>query len=139
MLSWSVKDYRPRSGGEMRGPHPWSRGAVYGASLDLTFFDTGTNENSTYAPGSSWPDTFLAVPPDGSTRLAAGGGFPADSYTPANFAANESSDQDEGSGGLQLLPVGINSKFPHRGVIGGKDHRLKLVDVAALSGRGGPS
>src|SRR5579859_1514428 len=123
---------------ERGGAHPWSRGAVYDASQNRVFFDTGTNENSTLAPGSSWVDSYLALPPDGSTQMTSGGGFPLDSYAPADFAANESHDQDMASGGMSLLPVGVNAKFPHLGVLGGKDHRIKLLNLANLSGQGGP-
>src|SRR4029079_7462946 len=94
--------------------------------------------NNAFVPGSSWPDTYQATRPDGSTRVAAGKGLPVDSYTPANWADNEAHDQDMASGGMQLLPVGVNSKYPHLGVILGKDHRMKLVNTADLSGRGGP-
>ena len=120
------------------GAHPWSRAAVFDASLDRVFLDSGSNNNNQFIPGTSWPDTYQALPADGSTRLAAGKGWPADSYTPTDWAMNESRDQDMASGGMQLLPLGINTKFPHLGVVLGKDHRMKLVNTADLSGKGGP-
>jgi hypothetical protein len=120
------------------GAHPWSRAAVYDPSLDRVFLDSGSNNNNQFIPGTSWPDTYQALPADGSTRVSGGKGWPADSYTPTDWATNESRDQDMASGGMQLLPVGINKKFPHLGVILGKDHRMKLVNTADLSGKGAP-
>ena len=120
------------------GAHPWSRSAVYDPSLDRVFLDSGSNNNNAFVPGTSWPDTYQALPADGSTRVASGKGWPADSYTPTNWAANESSDQDMASGGMQLLPLGVNAKFPHLGVVLGKDHRMKLINTADMSGKGGP-
>jgi outer membrane protein assembly factor BamB len=120
------------------GAHPWSRSAVFDPSLDRVFLDSGSNNNNQFIPGTSWPDTYQALPPDGRTRVTGGKGFPADSYTPTDWQNNESRDQDMASGGMQLLPVGINAKFPHLGAILGKDHRIKLVNTADLSGKHGP-
>jgi hypothetical protein len=120
------------------GAHPWSRSAVYDASLDRVFFDSGSNNNSSFIPGTSWPDTYQSLPADGSTRVSGGKGWPADSFTPTDWATNESRDQDMASGGMQLLPLGINKKYPHLGVILGKDHRMKLVNTADMSGKGAP-
>src|SRR4029453_8550899 len=47
-------------------------------------------------------------------------------------------DQDMASGGMQLLPVGANAKFPHLGAVLGKDHRIKLINTADMSGHGAP-
>ena len=111
---------------------------MYDPSLDRVFLDSGSNNNNQFIPGTSWPDTYQALPADGSTRVTGGKGWPADSYTPTDWATNESRDQDMASGGMQLLPLGINNKFPHLGVVLGKDHRMKLVNTADLSGKGGP-
>ena len=120
------------------GAHPWSRSAVYDASQDKVFLDSGSNNNGEFVAGSSWPDTYQALPPDGSTIMSDGLGWPLDSYTPDDYLDNEAHDQDMASGGMQLLPVGINKLYPHLGVIAGKDHRLKLDDIADLSGLGSP-
>ena len=123
---------------ERTGAHPWSRSAVYDPSLDRTFFDSGSNNNKDFLPGQSWPNTYFAIPPDGTTRMIGGKGYPLDSYTPSDWATNISKDQDMASGGMQLLPVGANQRYPHLGAVLGKDHRIKLVNTADLSGRGGP-
>jgi outer membrane protein assembly factor BamB len=120
------------------GAHPWSRSPVYDASQDRIFLDSGSNNNGEFIAGRSWPDTYQALPPDGRTVMSDGMGWPLDSYTPDDYLDNEAHDQDMASGGMQLLPVGINKRYPHLGVIAGKDHRLKLVNTADLSGQGGP-
>jgi outer membrane protein assembly factor BamB len=120
------------------GAHPWSRTAVYDPSLDRVFLDSGSNNNTEFLAGSSWPDTYQALPPDGSTIGRDGYGWPLDSYTPDDYLDNEAHDQDMASGGMQLLPVGVNRKYPHLGVIAGKDHRLKLINLLDMSGQGGP-
>jgi outer membrane protein assembly factor BamB len=120
------------------GAHPWSRSAVYDPSLDRVFLDSGSNNAGEFLAGRSWPDTYQALPPDGSTQMHGDGtGWPLDSYTPDDYLDNEAHDQDMASGGIQLFPVGTNKRYPHLGVIAGKDHRLKLVDTADLSGFGG--
>ena len=100
--------------------HPWSRSAVYDASQDKVFLDSGSNNNGEFVAGSSWPDTYQALPPDGSTIMSDGLGWPLDSYTPDDYLDNEAHDQDMASGGMQLLPVGINKLYPHLGVIAGR-------------------
>jgi hypothetical protein len=70
--------------------------------------------------------------------MRGGLGFPMDSYTPTNWSASVKSDQDIGSGGLLILPVGISKKFPHLGVQPGKDSKIRLLNLADLSGKGGP-
>jgi outer membrane protein assembly factor BamB len=85
-----------------------------------------------------WRQSWVALPADGHTTMKGGLGFPADSYTPSNWKASVKSDQDIGSGGLLILPVGLSSKFPHLGVNPGKDGKIRLLNLANLSGKGAP-
>jgi hypothetical protein len=120
------------------GANPWARGPSFDPSLDRIFQMAGTNNGSTFVPGHVYRQSWVALPPDGSTTVTSAGGFPADSYTPADWAATVKSDRDIGSGGLLILPVGLSSKFPHLGVQPGKDRRIRLLNLADLSGQGGP-
>ncbi|MFC0431942.1 PQQ-binding-like beta-propeller repeat protein [Kutzneria buriramensis] len=122
----------------VNGPEPWSRGPSYDPSLNLLFQMGGTNNGTTWVPGKVWRQSWVALPPDGSTTLRGGGGYPVDSYTPTNWAATVKSDQDIGAGGLLILPVGLSKKYPHLGVQPGKDHKIRLLNLADLSGKGGP-
>ncbi|MBV9594291.1 MAG: PQQ-binding-like beta-propeller repeat protein [Actinobacteria bacterium] len=108
----------------------WARpGVVYDPTLDRIFFVTG---NATYAPAShDWGDTVIALSPDGS-------GQPLDSWTPPNFQHLQDTDEDLGSTAPTLLPKVSGSAFDHLAVQGGKDAQLHLLDLADLSGQGGP-
>ncbi|HEX4700561.1 MAG TPA: PQQ-binding-like beta-propeller repeat protein [Pseudonocardiaceae bacterium] len=122
----------------VNGPEPWSRAPSYDPALDRLFQMGGTNNGTTWVPGKVWRQSWVALPPDGGTQLRAGGGFPLDSYTPTNWAATVKSDQDIGSGGLLILPTTLSKKFPNLGVNPGKDRNIRLLDLANLSGKGGP-
>jgi hypothetical protein len=120
------------------GCAPWSRGIPYDASLDRVFAMSGTNDGSTMVPGHVWRNSWVALPADGHTTITGGAGYPADSYTPTNWAALVSSDLDIGSGGLLILPIGLSSKYPHLGIQPGKDIGIRILNLADLSGKGGP-
>lgn len=122
----------------VKGPNPWSRSPSYDPSLDRLFQMGGTNDGTTWVAGKVWRQSWVALPPDGSTTVRDGGGYPADSYTPTDWAASVKSDRDIGSGGLLILPVGISAKYPHLGVQPGKDRKIRLLNLADLSGKGGP-
>jgi hypothetical protein len=67
------------------------------------------------------------------------GGGPLDSYTPKDFRRLQNSDLDLGSTAPAILPASSGSSaFPHLAVQGGKDGKLRLVNLDNLSGRGGP-
>ena len=89
-------------------------------------------------PGQVYRQSWVALPPDGSTTMHNGGGFPADSYTPTNWAASVKSDQDIGSGGMLILPTTLSKKFPNLGVNPGKDAKIRILNLANLSGKGAP-
>ncbi len=118
------------------GANPWARGPAYDASLDLFFQMGGTNNGKTFVPGKVWRQSWVALPADGHTIMRNGGGYPVDSYTPSNWSASVNSDQDIGSGGLLILPTTLSKKFPHLGVQPGKDSKIRLLNLANLSGKG---
>jgi outer membrane protein assembly factor BamB len=121
-----------------KGANPWARGPAYDPSLDLFFQMAGTNNGTDFTPGRMWRQSWVALPADGHTTMKNGLGYPVDSYTPSNWKSSVRSDQDIGSGGLLILPVGISSKFPHLGVQPGKDSKIRLLNLANLSGKGAP-
>jgi hypothetical protein len=120
------------------GCAPWSRGMPYDASLDRVFAMSGTNNGSTMVPGHVWRNSWVALPADGHTTITNGAGYPADSYTPTNWASLVSSDLDIGSGGILILPVGLSSKYPHLGIQPGKDIGIRILNLADMSGKGAP-
>ncbi|PYX94132.1 MAG: hypothetical protein DMG67_02285 [Acidobacteria bacterium] len=120
-----------------RGANPWSRNNPYDASLDRFFIGTGTNDGTHWVAGSIWRQSWVALPADGSTHMMNGGGFPADSYTPTDWATSVGQDRDICPGGLAILPVGLSSKFPHLAVNPGKDAKIRLINLADMSGHGG--
>ena len=121
-----------------KGANPWARGPAFDPSLDRFFQMAGTNNGTDFAAGRMWRQSWVALAPDGSTAMKGGLGFPVDSYTPTDWSATVHSDRDIGSGGLLILPVGLSAKFPHLAVQPGKDRRIRLLNVADLSGKGGP-
>jgi hypothetical protein len=121
-----------------RGANPWSRNNPFDASLDRFFVGTGTNDGTHWVAGSIWRQSWVALPADGSTHMMGSGGFPADSYTPSDWPSSVSSDRDICPGGLAILPVGLSSKFPHLAVNPGKDAKIRLINLADMSGQGAP-
>jgi hypothetical protein len=112
----------------------WARaGTLYDAATDRIFIITG---NSTYSPaGHHWGDTLIALHPDGTGN---GSGDPIDTYTPANFQDLNRFDLDLGSTLPAVLGVPAGSRVTDLGVLGGKDGKLRLLNLANLSGHGGP-
>ena len=105
----------------------WARpGVIYDPDTDLIYMATG---NGTYNPVNHyWGDTVFSLNPDGTGT----GGNPLDSYTPTNFQALQNGDADIGSTAPAILPN--TSKYPHLAVQGGKDSRLRLINLDNLSG-----
>jgi hypothetical protein len=110
----------------------WARaGTVYDADNGRLFISTG---NATFAPANhNWGDTVLALRPDGTAINSAGD--PVDSYTPTNYQFLDDADQDLGSTLPALLPKRSN-KYPHLGVMSGKDSKLRLINLDAMGGLG---
>ena len=111
----------------------WAKaGITFDALTNRIYAATG---NGTFTPGSfMWGDSILALNVDGS---GAGNGNPLDSYTPSNFQALQNSDKDLGSTNMVILPNN-GSKYPHLGMMSGKDQQLRLINLDNMSGQGAP-
>src|SRR5579872_4064303 len=111
----------------------WARpGTIYDPETGKLYMGTG---NGPYAPKSfDWGDSIFALNPDGTGN----GALPLDSYTPSNYQQMQSQDLDLGSTAPAILPAPRSSKFQHIAVQGGKDARLRLLNLDNLSGKGGP-
>jgi outer membrane protein assembly factor BamB len=113
----------------------WARaGAVYDASLDRLFMATGNGDYDGNAGGHEWGDSVFAIHPDGTGS----GGLPVDAYTPAEFQTLQNADADLGSTAPAILPAPPGSNVAHLGLQSGKDAKLRLLNLANLSGAGGP-
>jgi len=114
----------------------WGRpGSTFDPSTDRVYITTGNGHYNANTGGFNWGDSVLALSGSGA---GAGFGNPLDSYTPTEYAALDSQDVDLGSGALALLPAGANSKFPHLGVVTGKDSLVRLLNLDDMSGQHGP-
>ena len=111
----------------------WARsGTTYDPASNRVFFVTG---NGDFDPSvGDWGDTVLAIHPDGTGT----GGGPVDSFTPTNFQQLDDLDQDLGSTLPAIVPAPSGSLYTDLGVQGGKEQKLYLLDLADLSGQGGP-
>jgi outer membrane protein assembly factor BamB len=120
------------------GADPWARGPAFDPALNEFFTMGGTNNGDTWVPGQVYRQSLIGLPADGHTTVRGGGGYPEDSFTPANWLATVKSDQDIGSGGMLILPTTLSKKYPDLGVNPGKDANIRLIDLADMSGQGGP-
>jgi hypothetical protein len=111
----------------------WSRAPViYDANTDRIYVSSG---NGDYNPAAhDWGSTVFALHPDGSGH----NGNPLDSYTPANFQQLTDTDADLGSTAPAILPALAGSPYQDLAVMSGKDGLLRLLNLADLSGKGGP-
>jgi outer membrane protein assembly factor BamB len=111
----------------------WARaGVVYDPGTDRVYLATG---NGTFDPARfDWGDTVFSLRPDGTGN----DGMPLDSYTPSNYLQLQEYDLDLGSSAPAVLPVPEGCTIRHLAVQGGKDRKLRLLDLSNLSGRGGP-
>jgi FG-GAP-like repeat/PQQ enzyme repeat len=120
----------------------WARpGVVYDAALDRIFLATGNAFSGTggqFDGNHNWSESVLALHPDGSGGTGNTAGKPLDSYTPAEHLALDSADADVGSTAPAILPVIPTSIFPHLAVQSGKDGKIRLINLADMSGQGGP-
>ena len=107
-------------------------GILYDDVTDRIYMATGNGPFNANSGGHNWGDSVLALNPDGTGS----GGNPMDSYTPSNYAALEGGDLDLGSTGPAILPAaGYAGRLA---VQSGKDSKLRLIDLADMSGQGGP-
>ena len=112
----------------------WARsGTTYDPTTDRILFATGNGHFD--ASNLEWGDSVLALHPDGT---GLGGGLPLDSFTPTNYQDLEDDDLDLGSTLPAILPTPTGSNVTDLGVQGGKGATLYLLDLADLSGQGGP-
>jgi outer membrane protein assembly factor BamB len=111
----------------------WARAAVvYDPALDKIFMATG---NGNFDPvNHDWGDSVFSLNPDGTGA----NGDPLDSFTPTNFQHLQDADLDLGSTAPAILPAPNTSKVQDLAVQSGKDAKLRLLDLADLSGQGGP-
>jgi outer membrane protein assembly factor BamB len=114
----------------------WARpGVAYDAGTNRVLFATGNGgTNSGVTGGFDWSESILAINPDGTGAA----GKPIDSYTPSNWLALDQVDADLGSTAPVILPAPPGLNVAHLGMQGGKDAKLRLVNLANLSGQGGP-
>jgi outer membrane protein assembly factor BamB len=127
------------------GPHPdcshvqsaiWGRsGVVFDADTDRIYMATGNGTFDAASGGFDWGDSVFALHPDGSGD---GHGWPLDSYTPPDYQSLDDADLDLGSTAPAILPAPAGSTIAHLAVQGGKDGKLRLLDLDDLSGQGGP-
>lgn len=111
----------------------WARpGVIFDRATDRVYMATG---NGPFDPKKhDWGDTIFSLKPDGTGI----GGNPVDSYTPTNHHELNAEDLDLGSTAPAILPTPADCRFPDLAVQGGKDMKLRLVNLANLGGKHGP-
>ncbi|MHB8645573.1 MAG: IPT/TIG domain-containing protein [Thermomicrobiales bacterium] len=112
----------------------WARsGVVYDPDTDRIYLATG---NGTFDPvGHHWGESDIALNPDGSGNA---NGDPLDAYTPTDYQSLTDGDLDLGSTAPALLPTPPGCTVPHLAVQGGKDGRIRLLNLDNLSGAATP-
>ena len=111
----------------------WARaGAVYDSVTDRTYITTGNGPFDADQGGFNWGTCVLALHPDGTTDNST----PLDSYTPVEYQSLTENDWDLSSTTVATLP--IDSDLGRFAVQGGKDGKLRLLNLSDLSGQGGP-
>jgi PQQ enzyme repeat/PQQ-like domain len=113
----------------------WARpGVIYDAGTDRIFMATGNGNYDGTSGGHDWGDSVFALNPNGTGSL----GKPLDSYTPTNYSSLDSADLDLGSTAPAILPAPPACNVQHLAVQGGKDAKLRLLNLENLSGQSGP-
>jgi PQQ-like domain len=110
----------------------WARpGVIYNPDTNKIYMVTG---NGTFLPASHyWGDTVFSLNADGTGS----NGDPLDTYTPTDYQNLDTADLDLGSTAPAILPVPANSSVQHLAVQGGKDAKLRLINLDNMSGQGG--
>jgi len=110
----------------------WARvGVTVDSDTGKVYMTTG---NSVFDGQHNWGDSVLAINPDGSGTATG----PVDSYTPTNQSQLNQADADLGSTTIAVVTAPSGSSVTHLGVQGGKDQKLRLLNLDDLSGQGGP-
>ncbi len=117
----------------------WSRpGVIYDAGTNRIFMGTGNGTFSGNSGGFTWSESVFALQPDGSGGTGVNAGKPVDSYTPSNYQGLDNADADLGSTAPAILPVPVTSTVQHLAAQAGKDAQIRLINLANMSGLGGP-
>ncbi len=120
----------------------WSRpGIIYDAGTDRIFVATGNAFNGTagqFDGVTNWSESVLALHPNATGGTGVNAGKPLDSYTPTGHVTLDIQDNDVGSTAPAILPVPATSSVQHLGVQGGKDAKLRLLNLQDLSTHGNP-
>jgi Putative Ig domain/PQQ-like domain len=113
----------------------WARpGVIYDEGTDRVYVATGNGNYNGTTLARNWSESVLAINPDGTGANSK----PLDSFTPINFQSLDNADADLGSTAPAILPVPSNSIVQRLAVQGGKDNKLRLLNLSNLSGRSGP-
>ncbi|MEO8034537.1 MAG: PQQ-binding-like beta-propeller repeat protein [Acidobacteriota bacterium] len=113
----------------------WARaGAVYEPRTDRVYVTTGNGVYDGNRGGFNWANSVVALAADGSPNA----GVPMDTFTPTDYQFLTDADLDLSSTNVAALVLPSGSPLPPLAVQGGKDGRLRLLNLANLSGQGGP-
>ncbi|HEY6854140.1 MAG TPA: PQQ-binding-like beta-propeller repeat protein [Gemmatimonadales bacterium] len=113
----------------------WARpGVIYDAATNRLFLGTGNGHYDAATLGRNWSESVLAINPDATGAS----GKPLDSFTPASFQSLDNADADLGSTAPAILPVPAGSLVQRLAVQGGKDNKLRLINLSNLSGQSAP-
>jgi len=104
----------------------WQGGAGLAAGPDSTgttyiYVATADGSFDAYKGGSDYGDSFVKLTTDLSTVT----GY----FTPFNQACMNANDEDFGSGGVTLLPLGVVPGHSHVGVVTDKEGAVYVVDL----------
>ena len=109
-------------------------GVVYDSLTDHIFVATGNGGFDGGSAAKNWSESVLALHPDGSGS----GGKPIDSYTPTVFDSLDSADADLGSTAPAIMSAPAGVAVSRLALQIGKDAKLRLIDLADLSGQASP-
>lgn len=131
-LCSNVKTLSPAGFCPQKGSGIWSRaGAVIDPNTKNVFVVTGNGNYDASSGGTNYGDSIVELTPDLSRVV--------DSYTPTSFSSLDSQDDDLGSTGITILPAQPGSTTPRLAVLGGKDNKIRVVNMQNLSGQGSPA
>ena len=121
---------------DMRGSGVWGRGGlVFDDATQRIYMTSGNGLYDANTGGHHFGDSVLALSAAGNGAA----GLPLDSYTPTNYQDLQFADADLGALTVAILPPIAGSRFAHLGVQGGKDYKLRLLNLEDLSGQHGPA